>query len=208
MIAFVVWLLGGLGWGLAKAREEGSVSAEAFWFMFAGVRGVVALGGIVVARFLAPSRDALGLLGPHHAKRYLWAVGLYVSILPLSMLLMHLAGGRPQDQAVELATAATWSHRLAIFVAIVIVTPIFEEVVFRGLMQGALRRKFGAVAGVIASTLLFTLVHAVGVWVAVAALGLLLAYIYDRTRNILVPIAVHVLHNAIAFFVIVFDLQG
>jgi membrane protease YdiL (CAAX protease family) len=44
-------------------------------------------------------------------------------------------------------------------------------------------------------------VHPRGVWLDVFSLGLLLGYLYHYTRNLWVPIGIHMAHNALAFVV-------
>ena len=84
---------------------------------------------------------------------------------------------------------------------------ISEEILFRGLIQPWLENSWGLMAGLLISSLIFGLVHAVTFLYFIMAtavsiyLGLYLDY--DSTRNLLTPIIIHGLYDFFAFFVIV-----
>lgn len=84
----------------------------------------------------------------------------------------------------------------AIF-SVVIVAPIVEEFVFRGLLYTGIRRGTNPIIAIVVSAGLFGLVH--GVWSAIvvtALLGALLAIVYERTRSLVAPTIMHALFNA------------
>jgi hypothetical protein len=93
-------------------------------------------------------------------------------------------------------------------VAILLVGP-FEELVFRGGVQGILRRTWGPGVAIVVASVLFGLVHWIALtgaggsrvpYVTVAAtLGLVLGYLYERSRNLVVPAVVHGLYNTVLF---------
>ena len=91
---------------------------------------------------------------------------------------------------------------LATIFLIVIAAPITEETLFRGLFFGALRSRtpFWVAAGV--SGIAFGSVHLAGGDLAVAGLlsllGVILAWLYERTRSLGPPIVLHMVNNAIA----------
>jgi membrane protease YdiL (CAAX protease family) len=73
---------------------------------------------------------------------------------------------------------------------------VAEEILFRGVVYPSLRRHIPMLAAMIASGSLFALIH--GNWLGVlpiTLLGVLLAYLYERTGSLLAPIAVHIFHN-------------
>lgn len=88
---------------------------------------------------------------------------------------------------------------------IVLVAPLAEEVVFRGLLfQGFLQRMSLPLA-VILSSLLFALPHFPGGLLTLPLLfifGAVLALLYWRTESIWPPILLHALNNALALVVI------
>jgi membrane protease YdiL (CAAX protease family) len=84
-----------------------------------------------------------------------------------------------------------------------------EELVFRGVVQGLLRRAFGVVPGVAFASLLFGLGHYLAIssgsaWTYIltaGALGLVLGAVYEYTESIAVPALAHGLWNAGLFVV-------
>lgn len=84
---------------------------------------------------------------------------------------------------------------------------ISEEILFRGVIQPWLENSWGLMAGLLISSLIFGLIHAVTFLYFVMAtavsiyLGLYLDY--DNTRNLLTPIIIHGLYDFFAFFIIV-----
>ncbi len=92
---------------------------------------------------------------------------------------------------------------VAAFFAATIVAPIAEEFAFRGLLYVGLRRHAGVVGGAVLSGLLFAGAHFntfsfVPLWV----LGIVLALIYERTRNLTAPIVFHAGFNFITLMLI------
>jgi uncharacterized protein len=83
-----------------------------------------------------------------------------------------------------------------------ILAPVAEEIFFRGVLYGFLRR-WGVAAALIIATLLFVLSHPLdrGVPFTQIAGGLVFALAYEWEGNLLVPIVIHVLGNLAIFAV-------
>src|SRR6185369_284142 len=92
---------------------------------------------------------------------------------------------------------ASSEHVWATAFLLVIVAPITEEVMFRGLILRAFLRRFRAGAAFLLSSMLFRLVH-LNPWqfVSATALGLLFACWYARTRSLVPSLIGHALANA------------
>jgi ABC-2 type transport system permease protein len=86
--------------------------------------------------------------------------------------------------------------QLWIAVLAVAAAPIFEEFIFRGLIFGGLRRTLGLTVSVLASAAIFALVHPPFSVIPVFGLGIAAALVYERTRLLIGPIAVHAVYNA------------
>ncbi len=86
------------------------------------------------------------------------------------------------------------------------VAGISEEILFRGVIQPWLENSWGIVAGLIISSVLFGLVHAVTLlyFILAASVSLYLGmYLdYENTRNLVTPIIIHGLYDFFAFMVI------
>lgn len=81
----------------------------------------------------------------------------------------------------------------------VVLAPIMEETLFRGLIQGSISTKYGPTAGILISALIFGLIHGIPQQVVNAFfIGIILGYIYYRTNSLLTVIILHFLNNGIA----------
>ncbi|HEY2176135.1 MAG TPA: type II CAAX endopeptidase family protein [Mycobacteriales bacterium] len=104
----------------------------------------------------------------------------------------------PQDFLVGTAAAGGIGFVLLLLLGAGL-TPLGEELFFRGVLFGGLRR-YGPVIAVIVSSLLFGLAHGVNVVMPVAiVLGVLNAVLYERSGSIWPPVVAHGVHNALGF---------
>ncbi|MGH2692427.1 MAG: lysostaphin resistance A-like protein [Actinomycetota bacterium] len=91
-----------------------------------------------------------------------------------------------------------------------LVAPIAEEVLFRGVLVPAVRQRFGVAVAVAGSSLVFGLAHVtrgdplqVTVEVAVAtAMGVGLAIQYARRGNLVAPVAAHLAFNVLGLLIL------
>ncbi len=104
----------------------------------------------------------------------------------------HLAVSRGARESVLVGV----QDELWIAVLAVVAAPIFEEFIFRGLIFGGLRRTLGLTVSVLASAAIFALVHPPFSVIPVFGLGIATALVYERTRLLIGPIAVHAVYNA------------
>ena len=82
-----------------------------------------------------------------------------------------------------------------------VMAPVLEEMLFRGIIQESLTRKFGAFRGILVSSAVFGIIH-INPPQAVNAffIGIMLGYIYYMTRSLVPVIFIHAVNNAIAYF--------
>jgi membrane protease YdiL (CAAX protease family) len=140
-----------------------------------------------------------------------WAAVNLVAVYPLIMggVAAALFAGRllrGDDFAIEthqsLAELAKfeqlWVRILVIFLVVGIV-PVFEEMLFRGLMQSALKSLLpGTWPAVLITSALFALVHSPTHALGIFALSCGLGYAYERSGSLFRPILMHIFFNAIS----------
>ena len=162
----------------------GGISAAAACLLRAGPRGL----GLTR---LAPQSLALGLLGLIPllglGSLWVWVAEQLVGPVEDQQLLQLLHGEAPV---------------LAVGIAIygVLVAPVVEEIVFRGLLLPPLTERLGAPVGIFLSALLFGALH-LSDPVAVPpliALGVWLAFLRHRSGALWPVILVHAVNNALA----------
>lgn len=124
-----------------------------------------------------------------------WLGAAVVSVAVAALL--ELAGLEVEPQVAEQAIAVV--EPWLVILAVVILAPIAEEVFFRGVVFNAWLRERGRRWAFIGSSVMFAVIHASLVAVIpIFLLGLALAWIYQRTGNLLAPIAMHATFNAIS----------
>lgn len=79
--------------------------------------------------------------------------------------------------------------------------PVAEEIFFRGILQRDLTLRYGAMRGILAGAAVFAVVHLYPAMVINAfVLGLVLGFLYYRTRSLWVTVFLHFLNNLTAQF--------
>lgn len=152
----------------------------------AGSAALVVGAVLLVAWRRGPAWDQLGLRRPGRrdvVSALLVAVGVVGAQVGLGLAL----GLRPA------VAIPPWSAVLDVAV----VTPLEEELVFRGVVFAGLRARWGGGVAAAASALVFGLVHLPAV-VLPTVLGVVLAVLFARTGSLWPGVLVHALNNAVA----------
>ncbi|MBI4335033.1 MAG: CPBP family intramembrane metalloprotease [Candidatus Omnitrophica bacterium] len=160
---------------------------------------------------------SLGLSLKGFVKNFFYGAAAYVASIPALLLVLgaviwvsSLIKYEPPLQPVleiffEEKRGALIAY-LTVFVAVF--GPITEELFFRGFMYRAVRTKWGFKTAVLLSSALFALLHASPAgFFPIFILGMLLAYLFERTGTLVAPCAVHILHNT-AMIAMVFIIKG
>lgn len=135
---------------------------------------------------------------------FLWAIGTYVAVILYSALvsLLDVDWLTPSGTVGDEVTRDPLTLALAGILAVV-VAPVSEELLFRGVIFGALSR-FGIVVGALASGLLFALPHLdPGSIFPFTLVGAALAWVYYTQRSLPAAIYFHALFNSISFVLLV-----
>jgi membrane protease YdiL (CAAX protease family) len=120
------------------------------------------------------------------------------AVFTASQMLWSASGWTWDEQQVleQLRTVEPWQF----FLIAAVLAPVYEEVIFRGLLYPALRRRVPRGASILISAAIFAIVH----WSpeqmpALFVLGLALAWLYERTGTLAAPIAFHASFNGFTF---------
>lgn len=122
----------------------------------------------------------------------------------LTALVTYLLPAFNPDQAqTNEFTEKTMTNPSLTLLALVIIPPILEEVIYRGFIFPALSKKYGIIFGAVVSSILFGLAHLqANVSIYTFVLGLVLCFMYVKLRSIVPGIALHMLNNYLAFIAI------
>lgn len=135
-----------------------------------------------------------------------WAVAafaIYFWVTIVVSLLMSYIPGFDVDQAQDVGfdDVTTTAEYIMAFVGLVILPPIFEEVLFRGYLFGRLRRHVGFIFSTVVTSLAFGFVH--GQWnvgVDTFVLSLFLCALREYTGSLWAPMLLHAFKNGLAYF--------
>jgi membrane protease YdiL (CAAX protease family) len=188
---------------VSLAGEVAFIGGTLWWIRFVSRSPLSSLG---VPR--RPITDAGVGLGMGLA---LFGVAVAAAGITHAIVAMLLGHPPPEPQQVDPCVRGT---ALALLAPIVIVgAPLGEELFFRGFLFRGLRRRLSVWPAALISALAFGVVHispesarqAAGTAILVPALVLLgigLALLYERRKNLVAPIAGHAVFNLIGFLLI------
>ena len=121
--------------------------------------------------------------------------GQFVTLVVLSFLMLFF----PQDwidmlnQTDEIITNA---NPILSFFAVVILAPVFEEILCRGLILNTLKHAMPKWYAIVASSAIFGLIHGNPIqFIYATALGILLGWLYTKFDSIWIPILCHLTFN-------------
>ncbi|MCR5556582.1 MAG: ABC transporter permease [Butyrivibrio sp.] len=135
--------------------------------------------------------------GPFTKGQYLRAICMcfpvmYVLSILSNTLASWLSGGESDNALVDLIT----SNNILAVIMIAVLAPIFEELIFRKFMIDRLRR-YGEFTAIMFSSVAFGLFHCNIYQLFYAfVLGLILAYVYTRSGNVILTIIMHMIVNS------------
>lgn len=198
------YLVLGFGLSLVASQFEGAAAwRSALQVLIQLGAGAVALG--VIAR----TTGGLDWLTPGLTRfdgRMLppvtWAVSGFAVAVPVVFGLGYLSSLLPiaDPTAAELRDAllnpgSSVSEALFI-VSVIMLAPFFEELVFRDVLYRHLRLRIGPMVAAVVSALLFAFIHANPVnLLPLFGLGLVLAYLVERSGSVLPAMLVHLFWN-------------
>jgi len=203
---FLVSLVGGIAFIVPLILLEVDIQSTGPFLALTAVGQVAFLVlGYAYARYTGltvhvsrPSARELGWALAGVVAALVVAVGVSVLLAVLDLVPESVIGDAiVSDPTLVLGLAA---------LSIVLVAPA-EEFLFRGVIQGRLRRSLGPVGAVVGSSLLFGSLHlgnytgetaaVVAGAVLIACVGTVFGTLYERTQNLVVPIVAHGVYNTI-----------
>jgi membrane protease YdiL (CAAX protease family) len=92
-------------------------------------------------------------------------------------------------------STASWLYESLLTINVVLVAPITEEFIFRGLLLHRWGYKWSSTTAILASSILFGLLHTNVVGLTI--FGIMMALLYCTTGSLWVPIVAHALNNLV-----------
>lgn len=181
---------------------------------FGASLAIAAISSWIIYKF-AKSRKGLDTLGFHKTKladiglafpAYLaYFVTLFVSLAFIRVYIPN--ANLDQEQTVGFDESSIWAM-VAAFVILVVVTPIYEELLFRGFTFRGIAAQTGFWPAAIITSLLFGLAHGqLNVAIDTFILGIASSWLVWNTKSLWPSITLHAIKNLVAFLaVFVFQL--
>lgn len=130
-------------------------------------------------------------------------IGFFITAAVATVLLEHFAPGvdlTAEQEIPFLAARQAWEIVLA-FLALVVIAPVSEELVFRGLLLPAFGKVFGLLPSVVIISIGFGLLHPpLSAMIIIGLFAIFLGIAYVATKSVWPPIALHASKNLLAFF--------
>lgn len=156
---------------------------------------------------------AMGLVPPRLSLNWLFiAIAVSLLLIPVravvGVLVQFLTGtglqGLQGRMDVVAPSGFTWLGFIVTLVGAGILVPISEELFFRGALFTWFRQRYNFTAALWASSILFALGHidTLGVVASSFVLGVVNAWVYERSKTLWAPIVMHITTNSFAVLVI------
>ena len=193
-------------------RPEGEVNLHAVmasFFLYAALD--VLIVGFLVFRGINP-------VGAFGLRWHGWLRGVFV-IVPCALLLAlpiiflaqmaayQISGPDTAPQAIVrfLLEHRGWKERLAVAAIAILAAPVTEELVFRGVIYGVVRKYAGRLAAIVGTSVLFALIHGhVPSLPGLLILAVALALIYEKTASLWAPVCLHAAFNGLTIVAAIF----
>ncbi len=146
---------------------------------------------------------ALGFTRPTlHILHLLWQIPVvFVALLTAQGLTFAVTGTPPVAEGGgvdSLTTSAGPLVALAVFIGASLLTPLWEEAIFRGVIHGGLRRRFGCFLAALLSASTFAAFHGVPILLPyMLTLGFALAFLREFHKTLRAPVIMHVCLNSL-----------
>lgn len=210
LLGFATWLMGYVVAGLLVSLIPGARSSGGLAVLFQGLAGVI-LAWAVISAFsrVNPPIDAARLLGGAEVPAWrastaaLWSYCLLLPIMAPVMLLSGLLAGEQarSHPVVEMMLQGADPIQIAsLGLAVVVIAPIGEELLFRGFLYRAVRQHLGPGRALFISASLFALLHLSPSQIApYLLLGVAFGLVFEWVGSLWASIVLHGLWNAVVF---------
>lgn len=206
LLTYMLMQLSGVaGISLFHYLDIGATQVErfAYWTIFS-----FTLAFIIILFLLRKERNNESLLRGEPSSVGVsvgWAIGgFFLAIFAQSLaanIEINLFGVEPGSENTEMIVSVIEVTPLVIIVTSII-GPILEEIIFRKIIFGVLYKRTNFIIAGLISSLLFALLHGEPQHLLLyASMGFTFAFLYVKTKRIIVPIFAHVAMNTMVIIV-------
>lgn len=176
------------------------------------IMSIIFMSGLYLIA-LKPKRLSWHDVGLNHFPLNYWGpiAGWTVVLIIVSILLvlaMALVGiGVENSKTESIQSHITPVNFLIAFVSASIISPLYEEIFYRGFLYRLLRSKLGITIGMLVSSFIFMIVHlpTYNVLPVTFVSGLVFSWTYEKTGSVIPGIVIHGTFNGIALILTTFS---
>ncbi|MED2184525.1 MULTISPECIES: CPBP family intramembrane glutamic endopeptidase [Bacillus cereus group] len=201
MIAMIIGisLLGGLFLGLAfeiYGEEALSTKLEGYYLLLfdASVVAIVLLAYKPVFHFIKSIWDLSVLKS---GQTYLYLLIGFIVIAVSQYLMLHVFSFESAaEQKEQLGSLGLQNSIQSIIyvLSVAIITPVKEEILFRGILYRFLEKRYNFLVSIIISSFIFGILHE-GLLITATIMGMVFAMLYKKTQSIIPSIMLHIVWN-------------
>lgn len=198
-------------WDEAQSKQwlADSVVAQFMFYLLTELLVVYMVYNLV--RLARRNLSDIGLVSPQFfdVVRALIGWAVYFGLLILVMMFASNMTSIPeQEQNIGFDKAKSLSDLIMVFLALAVIVPIAEEMMFRGFLFTSLRAKYSFWPSALATSVVFGAAHLYSgsesplLWVVAVdtlILSVIMCYLRERTASLWPSILIHMLKNGIAF---------
>lgn len=192
--------------------DEEALVAEimAYSSLIAAVGGVLTILAVLLILFVrdySPTEELM-LVAPARKITLLQAALLGVGACGVVSLLLSTIPFPESwlDSYTQSAEAVAGGNPILDILATVIIAPLSEEIVFRGLVYRSLKRGMPTVAAILVTSAVFGLLHGTVVWfVYTSLLSVMLILLYEYTQSLWASILAHTAFNIVGQLPVLFE---
>lgn len=129
---------------------------------------------------------------------YLAAVPVLMAVVVITAVVAGALHYVPEKQAVVQLFMKEEDTQLLFFTSLfaALAGPVVEEIFFRGFLYNALKKRAGITGAMLLTSFAFAALHAHPVgFLPIMIIGMVLAYLYEKTGTLVAPVAAHMIHN-------------
>ena len=221
-LAFLTVALIGIYFGSAKLFEvlggeqffnSSNISNASFTVLY-GIQTVLMLAVVwffAIFRRKSNLRD-LGLRYYSIVKTIWYSFLSLLTIFFVSFLYMFLMnslfGIENPGSKIEILVGNRSISSNILLVVVAVIAPFSEEVFFRGFLYSAFKKSWGVNVALLLSSFLFAIVHLeLYSFIPLIIIGWLLAYLFEKTKSLLMPIFLHGVYNLILILILLGRLE-
>ncbi|WP_010529431.1 CPBP family intramembrane glutamic endopeptidase [Lentibacillus jeotgali] len=179
----------------------GQMQASIYWSIFSFIAALA-----IVLLLLRPDMKTT----PHRnaasaGEIVLWSIaGLFMAYFAnyiATMIETYVLGITPGSENTQMIMDITRTVPFFVIVT-AIVAPILEEIVFRKIIFGELYKRMGFFLAAAISAFVFGIIHGEPEHILIyASIGFVFAFLYVKTKRIIVPIIAHMVMNSISVII-------